>query len=156
MRKLWIGMNERGWENYDNLLLQTRGITTTIALWTQMPEGTLLWELGSQLSEVPFPARCQLSASARGMGALPLVHPGYALPSGLHAYVLTMLDSLTLAQSVLGTGNSSISECIGKCVEAHRFAASRFHANSWRLRESVDEPVGRGVEWRLAAISSPY
>jgi hypothetical protein len=156
MQKLWIGMNERGWENYDNLLLQIRGITTTIAMWTQMPQGTLLWELGSQLSEAHIPARCQLSASARGLGASSLVHPGYALPSDLHAYVLTMLDSLRSVQGVLGTGNSSISECIGRCASTHRFAASRIHANSWRLRESQDEPSGRGVKWRLAAISEFY
>lgn len=156
MQKLWIGMNERGWENYDNLLQQTRGVVTTISLWSQLPQGTLLGELGSQLAEAPAPSHCQLSSMRGGMmGMSSPAHPGYALPSDLHAYVLTILDALRSVQGAVGP-NASISECIGRCVEAHRLAQSRLHSSTWRLRESSDEPGGRGVQWRLAAISSPY
>lgn len=156
MQKLWIGMNDRGWENYDNLLQQTRGIATTVYLWSQLPQGTLLGELGSQLAEAPAPVHCLLSSMRDdATGVAKRVYPGYALPSDLHAYVLTILDALRSVQGAVGP-NASISECIGRCVEAHRLATSRLHSNTWRLRESSDEPDGRGVQWRLAAISDPY
>lgn len=148
----WIGMTESQWNRYYQMVTQVRGIYTTLTIWYQYPQGTLLEQVGSILGSASPPANCQSGSSWTRTLALGLeVQSESALPSDLIAYAIYIMDGLRSIPPEYQT-DSSVSELTGRSVAAYVYGRSHLQPNTWRLRESLDKPASRGVEWRLAAI----
>lgn len=148
----WIGMTEQQWIKYNQMLTQVRGIYTTLQIWYQYPQGSLLGEVGSILGSATPPVNCQVGSSwAKDQTLLLAGQSEHALPPDLIAYSIYVMDGLRSIPPEYQT-SSAISELTGRSVAAYQFGRHNLHASTWRLRESLDRPSSRGVEWRLAAI----